>query len=81
MYIRQFNYNGTIIDVRGTRILVLPHNYGYPDLFHPSLLESGTGINCYQRVRLEELGYYHLNQLLLDTDTHSVPHQRFQIVR
>ena len=80
VFIPSLQYNGTIIDFRGRRILVLPHDYGYPDLFCLSSLLPGSGINCHQRVRLEELGYYYFDHLLLDTGTYPASHRRFQRV-
>ena len=80
VYINQLDYNGTIIDFRGSKVMVLPHDYGYPDLFHVRLLRPSQGINAHQRVRLEELGYYYYDHLLLNTGTHPASHRRFQTV-
>ena len=80
VFIITLGYNGTIIDFRGARILVLPHDYGYPDLYSPRSLRIGKGINAHQRIRLEELGFYYFDHLLLDTGTHPAPNRRFQIV-
>ena len=78
VYIVPLRYNGTILDFRGRRILVIPHDYGYPDLFSPANLRFGSGINCHQRIRLDELGYYYHDPILLNTGTHPAPHRRYQ---
>ena len=49
VYIISLKYNGTILDFRGKRILVIPHDYGYPDLFPRlilSLAEASTAISA-----------------------------------
>ena len=78
VYIVPLRYNGTILDFRGQRILVIPHDYGYPDLFSPTNLRFGSGINCHQRLRLDQLGYYYHDPVLLTTGTHPAPHRRYQ---
>ena len=80
VFIPQLGYNGTIIDFHRSRVMVLPHDYGYPDLFNPKHLRPGKGISALQRVRLEELGYYYFDHLLLDIGTHPAPSRRFQPV-
>ena len=78
VYIVTLRYNGTIIDFRGKRILVIPHDYGYPDLFSTSNLRFGSGINCHQRLRLDDLGFYYFDTVLLKRGTHPAPHRRYQ---
>ena len=80
VFIIQLGYNGTILDFHNRRILVLPHDYGYPDLFLPRFLRPAEGISALQRVRLEELGVYYFDHLLLDIGTFPAPYRRFQIV-
>ena len=80
VFIAQLGYNGTILDFRGKKVMVIPHDYGYPDLFQARHLRPGKGINALQRVRLEELGYYYFDHLLLDRGTYPAPNRRFQTV-
>ena len=80
VFIIPLGYNGTIIDFRQKKLLVLPHDYGYPDLYLPRNLRIGRGISALQRVRLEELGYYYFDHLLLDQGTFPAPNRRFQTV-
>ena len=78
VYIISLKYNGTILDFRGKRILVIPHDYGYPDLFPPSNLKFGRGINCHQRLRLDNLGHYYFDPVILQNGTHPAPHRRYR---
>ena len=80
VHILQLGYNGTILDFTSKKILVLPHDYGYPDLYLPRHLQPGVGINAMQRVRLEELGVYYFDHTLLDKGTYPAPYRRFQTV-
>ena len=57
VYILALGYNGTIVDFHRSKVLVLPHDYGYLDVYSPRHLKPGKGISALQRVRLEELGY------------------------
>ena len=78
VHIVSLGYNGTIIDFCGRRILVIPHDYGYPDLFSPANLRFGSGINCHQRTRLDDLGFYYFDPIILQQGTHPAPHRRYQ---
>ena len=78
VYIVSLQYNGTILDFRGRRILVIPHDYGYPDLFTASNLRIGSGINVHQRLCLDDLGYYYFDPVVLTSGTHPAPHRRYQ---
>ena len=80
VYISTLGYNGTVIDFYRSKVLVLPHDYGYPDAYLPRHLKPGKGINALQRVRLEELGIYYFDHKLLDKGTFPAPSRRFQIV-
>ena len=80
VFIPQLGYNGTIIDFYSRRVLVQPHDYGYPDSYLPRHLRPAEGINALQRVRLEELGIYYFDHCLLDRGTFPAPYRRFQIV-
>ena len=80
VFIIQLGYNGTIIDFHHSCVMVLPHDYGYPDLFRTAHLCPGRGINAMQRVRLEVLCYYYFDHVLLDTGTFLAPARRFQVV-
>ena len=45
VHILQLGYNGTILDFTSSKILVLPHDYGYPDMYLPRHLWPGVGIH------------------------------------
>ena len=80
VHIIQLGYNGTILDFTPSKILVLPHDYGYPDLYLSLHLWTGVGISALQRVQLEELGVYYFDHTLLDKGTYPAPSRRFQTV-
>ena len=80
VYITALGYNGTIVDFLRKRVLVLPHDYGYPDSYLPRYLKPSQGINALQRVRLEELGVYYFDHKLLDKGTFPASYRRFQTV-
>lgn len=76
VFIIQFGYNGTIIDFRGKQVLVLPHNYSYLIFLPVSKLRVGRGINCHQRLHLDQLAVYYFDQCILHTGTYPASHRR-----
>ena len=80
VFIPHLGYNGTILDFVGRRQLIIkPHDYGYTIHILPNKLKVGVGINCHQRMHLDNLDIYYYDPLLIDTGTTVHPHRR-QIV-
>ena len=48
IFIPELGYNGTIIDIKGQYIIVLPHDYGTPFRCLPSKLITGRGISSHR---------------------------------
>ena len=66
VYIPELEYNGTIIDIVGRFVVVLPHDYGHSIRRLPRNLETGNGISSHQRHWLDRINVaYHDNTLLL----------------
>ena len=76
VFIPSLKYNVTIMDLYGKSIVVLPHDYRYPDKYLPSQLRHCGRITCHQRIRFEELRIYYFDHLLLDGSTYPAWYHR-----
>ena len=78
--IKYFGYNGNIFNLANKkRIEVLPHDYGGLILINIKLLTKGSGINSFQRQRLNILNVYYFDNKLLDTCTKVATSRRHNI--
>ena len=67
VFIPELGYNGTILDIKGRYIVILPHDYGVSIRRLARNLRSGEGISSHQRRWFDRINVaYHDNILLLE---------------
>ena len=67
--IPELGYNGTIIDILGRFVIVLPHDYGTSIRRLPRNLKKGKGISSHQRHRLDRINVTYNEDALLNQGT------------
>ena len=65
VFIPEYNYNGTIIDIIGHFVIVLPHDYGPSIRRLPQSLQYGKDISCHQRFWLDQINVAYHNHILI----------------
>ena len=65
VFIPEYNYNGTIIDIVGRYVIVLPHDYGPSIRRLPQSLRYGKGISCHQRFWLDRINVAYHDHILI----------------
>ena len=70
VFIPELGYNGTIIDIKGRYIVVLPHDYGTSFRRLPSKLRVGIGISSHQRRWLDRINVAFVDNCVLSKGTY-----------